>query len=99
HLSALLSRAFCLEFMPTIHEVHTYVGGWFEDKEIYQFVGENLPLIIDIDIRDYVHAQKMKLHGEDWKAMLLERWVEDARLVPVLQILGDSTLTTATQRV
>ena len=98
HLSALLSRAFCVEFRPTIYEVHKYVGEWFTDEEVYDFVGENLPLIIDIDVRDYNQALKFKRHGEDWKQMLRGRWTEDARLVPVLTILADPTLRSSGRR-
>jgi hypothetical protein len=99
NLGAILSRAFCIEFAPTIHEVHAYVAEWFPDEEIHWFVGQNLPLIIAPDIRDYVQALKFKRHGEDWRDMLLARWLDDPQLVVVARIESDRTLATFDQRV
>ena len=44
------------------------------------------------------HANSSDTEG-DWRAMLLERWVEDSRLVPVLRILNDPELADTKQRV
>jgi hypothetical protein len=93
NLGAILSRAFCIEFVPTVYEVHKYVSEWFPDEEIFSYVGDNLHKIIEPDVRDYGQALKLKIHGEDWKSLLLSRWLEDERLVVVAQILADKSLT------
>lgn len=73
HLSAVLSRAWTVEFMPPTGEVHAAAAAW-ADPEVHEFVGANLALLIDIDLRDYYFAQKARAAGRNWRQMLIGRW-------------------------
>jgi hypothetical protein len=72
--AALLDRGTVVFFEPDAAEVHRFVGRWFEDEEIYAFIGEHLADIVRHSMRYYEHAADCKRLGLDWKAALLESW-------------------------
>ncbi|MCE9567286.1 MAG: hypothetical protein K8U57_35235 [Planctomycetes bacterium] len=74
---ALLDRGIVIFFEPSSEEIHNYVSGWFTDKEILDFIGENLAKISTHSIRFYVNALDLKKHNLDWKAALTESWSTD----------------------
>jgi hypothetical protein len=51
NLEAVADRAIAFHFDPTAAEVHRQVdaGGWFKDREAYDFIGEHLRLITALD--------------------------------------------------
>lgn len=75
----LLDRGVVFFFDPSNVEIHSYVGGWFGEEDIYQFIGGHLKDIGLHSIRYYVNAAEMKRQGLDWKAALLESWTNEAR--------------------
>jgi hypothetical protein len=101
---ALLDRGTVLFFDPAPEEVHRHVGGWFQDPEIYAFVGEHLAEIARHSIRFYVNAADHKRLGLDWKAALLESWRNeqtkgDAREKLVRDLLADTTFKVDKERI
>ena len=74
---ALLDRGTVVFFDPNATELHRFVGKWFPDEEIYEFIGQHLDEIARHSIRYYVTAADLKRLGLDWKAALLESWTND----------------------
>ncbi len=77
NIGPLLSRGLVLFFEPPNEEVHRFAGEWFEDEEIYAFIGDNLSEIPSLDIRYYTNSATMKTQSLDWKAALLETWTNE----------------------
>jgi hypothetical protein len=99
----LLDRGIVLFFDPPNDEIHRYVGEWFKDKEIYEFIGARLETIGLHSIRFYTEAREMKRHKLDWKAALVESWTNDKRPESpedvLKKILADPALKTNEERV
>ncbi len=104
HAEALEDRAHKVYFDPPAEEVHRYVEDWFEDREVYDFVGEHLHLVTRPSIRElYVLAGERKNagprpDGEDWKAYLLRRMELDGPALLVGRILADPRYRTMEER-
>lgn len=99
----LLDRGIVLFFDPPNDEIHRYVSGWFDDKEILDFIGGKLDSINPHSVRYYVNAKELKKHDLDWKATLTESWSAE-RVQPSAedifeQIVADPKLTTDIERV
>lgn len=77
-LKALLDRGIVIFFDPMPEEIHRFVGKWFEDKEIFQFIEHHLDQITRHSIRYYVTAKNVKRLGLDWKKALLESWTQES---------------------
>lgn len=92
NLAAVLDRAFVVNFAPSVQEVHREVGTWFKDKEIYNFIGENLKSITTPSMRYYKKSQQLKGVGSDWKSWLLEVWGEDPKMTLIAKVLNDPSL-------
>jgi len=71
---ALLDRGTVVFFDPPPEEIHAFVQRWFQDQEIYAFVGNHLDDIPQHSIRYYVIAQEHKRLGLDWQKALQESW-------------------------
>jgi hypothetical protein len=102
--AALLDRGTVVFFDPAPEEVHRFVGQWFEDEEIYSFIGNHLDEIPRPSIRFYVHAQEHKRHGLDWRAVLVESWTnekteENAPEKLIRQLIEDPTFRTDKERI
>jgi hypothetical protein len=101
---ALLDRGTVVFFDPDAAELHRFVGRWFEDQEIYTFIGEHLGDIARHSMRFYVNAAAHKRLGLDWKATLLESWTNDqtrgnATEKLVQRLLADTTFRTDKERI
>lgn len=60
----MLDRGHLIYFDPTPLEVHTRVGDWFWDQQIYDHIGERLHLFSESSARIYLKAWKRKqAHG------------------------------------
>jgi hypothetical protein len=70
----LLDRGIVVFCDHSNQEIHGYVGGWFKDDEIYDFVGKHLTDIGLHSIRYYTGSAHLKSQALDWKAALLESW-------------------------
>lgn len=103
NVTALLNRATVIHFAPTALEVHREVGqdGWFDERDIWEFIGRNLHLMTRPDFRFYVHARNHKRAGRDWKDLTLrmlennvdresgETQEEKEKLIFVARLLAD----------
>jgi hypothetical protein len=104
HAEALEDRGHRLYFDPSAHEVHRYTGGWFEDREIYDFLEQHLHLITKPSIRRYyLQAQERKNagprpDGEDWKAYLLRQMDLDGPALLAARLLADDRYRTMEER-
>lgn len=79
-LTACLSRSSVILFDPTPEEVHEYVGGWFEkvmgkeNLDVYNFVGENLSVAINLSCRTYDLLVERKKCGGDYTLLAENLW-------------------------
>jgi hypothetical protein len=92
---AVAQRGMLVHFQPTAVEVHAEVGraGWFDDEEVYRFVGRNLHLIDRPSFSYYLAGRDLKLGGMDWRNKLLRMILGEARadMVDVAEILTDTS--------
>jgi len=70
NVAALQDRGHVLLFQPSAAEVHTQVGKWFDDAEIYQWFAANLHRVREPSMRHYVRAKELKAAGMDWTEVL-----------------------------
>ena len=103
NITSLHNRAVFVLFRPTALEIHREVGegGWFEDQEVWDFIGRNLFLMTRPDLRFYIHARTHKRSGRDWKDLTLrmleaapdeesgETREEKEKLIFVAKLLAD----------
>ena len=87
-----------LVFDPTAEEVHRKTGEWFEDPDIYQWFGENLHLVIEPSMRQYLRAAELKQAGMDWM-QIVPLAPEDQRQRLVAELQADSSYCTEESRV
>ena len=95
HVDALNSRGIVVHFHPTNLEIHRRVKKWFEDDEVYNFIGNNLSFIKRLSMRDYIEASKMRTAKHvkiDWKRALFDHWKVDDKTVAVAMLLEDGQL-------
>lgn len=83
---AVLTRGKTVSFQPDVHEVHRYVGTWFRDTEIYDFIGANLASVTVPSCRWYKKALQEKTAGIDWRAWLMTQWTNDEK--PYLSMMA-----------
>ena len=82
-------------FDPTAEEVHSYVGAWFWDREIYDFVGDHLHLIARPSVRQYyLLAEERKKagprpDGETWQDHVLKQLGLSGPALLVGKLLAD----------
>ena len=66
NVRAVQDRGHVLLFEPSAEEVHRQAGEWFTDKEVYDWFGANLHLIVEPSLRHYVRASELKRAGLNW---------------------------------
>jgi hypothetical protein len=86
NVAALESRGKLCRFIPSNEEIHKYVGTWFKDQEIYDWIGKHLPRLSTLTIRHYTQALEDKATGGDWKGDLLESWKPDPKREAIHQL-------------
>jgi hypothetical protein len=79
NVRALEDRGHLIWFKPSALEVHHRVAKWFDDDEIYAFIGDHLALLPFASMRHYVNARELKLARMDWKDCLLRQWLPPKR--------------------
>jgi hypothetical protein len=72
HVAALQDRGHVVSFEPTAAEVHQRVRAWFDDEEIYEWLGRNLHRIREPSQRHYRNARQLKRGGLPWTDVLAE---------------------------
>ena len=86
---AVQDRATFLLFDPSPDEVHAQAGQWFEDDEIYEWIGGHLPMAQALSMRDYVKAAAWRQSGLHWQGLLLRQWLPDAQTQLVAKLCSD----------
>ena len=69
NVAAVEDRGHTLRFAPTALEVHKRTAEWFDDKEVYDWLGDRLHLIRNPSMRLYYRARELKLAGFDWRKL------------------------------
>jgi hypothetical protein len=93
NVAALHDRGVAVIFQPTVIEVHSEVakGGWFDDPDVFDFIGRHLHLIASPSFRFYLTARDHKRAGLDWQSLVLrtmETAIDPATLL-VAKLLAD----------
>jgi len=100
NVRALEDRTIILWFEPAPLEIHTRVAEWFDDSEVYRFIGSYLPHIVQLSMRYYDKGKKLKQAGFlDWRKSLLQMMLPDRVTALVAGLQLDPRLTTDAQRV
>ena len=93
--AALFDRGIVLHFQPTAVEVHRQVasGRWFDDEEVFGFIGRHLHLVDGPSFRLYKHALSLKATGVDWRrdALKMMSGEADPKLLLVARLLDDAS--------
>ena len=82
---AIKSRAKIWWFCPTKEEIHNYVGGWFPESEIYNYIADRLHDMVRVDCRLYTKCLDVMVEGADWKDYVKE-YMDDPRLYIVRKV-------------
>jgi hypothetical protein len=70
---AIEDRGLVVYFDPTWDEVYRYIGEWFWDQEVYDYLLERMPLLREPSIRPLAKAYELKLARStifDWRTMI-----------------------------
>lgn len=70
---AIEDRGLVVYFDPTWEEVYGYIGQWFWDQEVYDYLWERMPLLKEPTIRPLAKAYELKLAEStifDWRTMI-----------------------------
>ena len=87
--NAIESRGTVIVFEPTWDEAYAYIGSWFWDQEIYDYLWELLPLLREPDIRLVTKAYHLKvanIPGLPWRSVI-DRHAADAAHILVAEYL------------
>lgn len=100
NVRALEDRAIILHFCPSNDEVHRQVRDWFDDAEVYDFLGRLMPLIPALSMRHYSKGSQLRRAGlADWRASLLQMVVPDSQVACLLAVQHDPVLHSEEDRV
>lgn len=100
NVRALEDRAIILHFCPSNDEVHQRVHDWFDDPEVYEFLGTLMPMISAVSMRHYRKGSQLRRAGlADWRTSLLQMVIPDSRAACVLAVQHDPALLSEEQRV
>lgn len=86
-LPALEDRGHVIVFDPKPLEIHLAASEWFDDQEIFDFIGENLYSIAGLSFRTYRQAAEFKTAGFAWRDLLVDPCKGRARRL-VIQLKG-----------
>ncbi len=104
---ALEDRAVVISFEPSAAEVHEQIRkeGWFKDRDVFDFIGQHLHLIMKPSMRLYVKAKEIKdaRHGVGsaslcWESWLYRQWLADEAMFRVAMLLTDDTFPSNRER-
>ena len=93
NIAAVHDRGLVISFEPSALEVHRELarGAWFDDEQVFDFIGRNLFLITKPSFRFYITAREHKRAGLDWRGLTL-RTIEveaDSKRILVARLLAD----------
>lgn len=81
---AIESRGTVIVFEPTWDEAYSYIGGWFRDQEIYDYLLERLPLLREPDVRLLTNAYNLKnsnIGGLPWRSVIDQHFADTAHVL------------------
>ncbi len=100
NVRALEDRAIILHFDPSNAEVHSRVGEWFKDADVYQLIAETMPSIAALSMRHYCKGEQLHRAGlPDWQQSLLQMVLPDPRMACLLTLQHDLRLRSEQERV
>jgi len=100
NVRALEDRAIILHFGPPNEEVHRKVAEWFDDTEVYGFLGSLMPAVPAISMRHYCKGSQLRRAGlADWRMSLLQMVIPDRRAACAIAVQYDPELRSEQQRV
>ncbi len=95
NLAAVQDRGVLVFFRPSALEVHRQIArqAWFDDSEVFEFLGRNLFLITKPSFRLYLTAKHHKRSGLDWRNLILRTIESDAdpKMILIARLLADSS--------
>jgi hypothetical protein len=98
-VAAIEDRAVAINFRPTALEVHLQVAEWFDDQEVFDFMGSIIHLIESPSMRHYLIAKHLRrARFKNWQKLTVER-VSSAEVQAIAKIKSDPKLTTEKDRV
>ena len=97
NVAAVEDRGHVVRFSPSAEEVHRRAGEWFDDDEIYSWVGQQLHRVVNPSMRLYYRAQELKRSGLDWKK-LTHLGTEDPKRRLVAELMRDTSFSTQEER-
>jgi hypothetical protein len=73
-MRAVADRALCCAFHPSPATIHERVIqlGFVKDKEVLEFMGENIGRTVEWSMREYHHAEIRKLIDPNWRKVTLD---------------------------
>lgn len=100
NVRALEDRAIIICFDPSNQEVHNKVAEWFDDQEVFYFIGQYLAYVPAISMRYYEKGRKLRRAGfTDWQKSLLQMLLPDRDIAIVAGLQLDPELRTDRDRV
>lgn len=100
NIRALGDRAIILWFSPSPEEIHRKTAEWFDEPEIYHFIGSYLPHIPQLSMRYYEKARQLRDAGFlDWRKSLLQMMLSDWTAAVVAGLQLDPLLSSDAQRI
>jgi len=100
NVRALEDRTIILWFNPTAEEIHRKTAEWFDDPEIYNFIGSYLKYVPQLSMRYYEKAKRLRKAGFlDWKKSLLQMMLSDRAVAVVAGLQLDPVLSTDARRI
>jgi len=100
NVRALEDRAIILWFNPSHDEIHRKTAEWFDEPDIYRFIGSYLPHIPQLSMRYYDKAKRLRNAGFlDWKKSLLQMMLNDRTVAVVAGLQLDPRLSNDAQRI
>jgi len=89
--------------VPSLPEIHRFAGEFFDDLEVYEFIGEHIDYFDRLDLRLYFKAREVKATGvrtgqpEAWKQFVLCQMMDiDKRIA--LDLMCDESFASDNQR-
>lgn len=93
NVRAIQDRAIVLYFDPDPVEIHRQVGAWFDDREVYEFIGSHLHLIIRPSMRLYVKGGQLRQAASSrWREDVLTMAGVDEKTRVIAELQTDLTL-------
>jgi len=84
---ALEDRAIIIDFAPSNATVHRYVGEWFEDREVYDLIGQVVETAPLLSMRHYIKGRSLRRAGlADWRQTVLQMVLGDPVLSAVARL-------------